>query len=73
MADILVIILVRSGPKSVKDKNIRIMNDKPMLAYSIEHALQSKLVNWVIVSTDSPIYQEIACEYGAETPFFASR
>ena len=67
--NILAIIPARSGSKSVKDKNIRIMNGKPMLAYSIENALQSGLVNRVIVSTDSPIYQEIACKFGAETPF----
>lgn len=69
MPNILAIIPARSGSKSVKDKNIRIMNDKPMLAYSIEHALQSKLVNRVIVSTDSLEYQRIARQYGAETPF----
>lgn len=67
--NILAIIPARSGSKSVKDKNIRIMNDKPMLAYSIEHALQSKQINRVIVSTDSPTYQEIARNFGAETPF----
>lgn len=69
MPNILAIIPARSGSKSVKDKNVRIMNGKPMLAYSIEHALQSKLVNRVIVSTDSPAYQEVARQYGAETPF----
>lgn len=69
MSEILAIIPARSGSKSVKDKNIRIMNGRPMLAYSIEHALRSKLINRVIVSTDSPLYQQIAHEHGAETPF----
>lgn len=69
MGNVLAIIPARSGSKSVKDKNIRIMNGKPMLAYSIEHALQSKKIDRVIVSTDSPHYQEIAKEYGAEAPF----
>lgn len=69
MSNILAIIPARSGSKSVKDKNIRIMNGKPMLAYSIEHALQSKRINRVLVSTDSPVYREIACQYGAEAPF----
>lgn len=69
MPNIVAIIPARSGSKSVKDKNIRIMNSKPMLAYSVEHALNSKLINRVIVSTDSPVYQEIARRYGAETPF----
>lgn len=40
-----------------------------MLAYSIEHALQSKYINRVIVSTDSEQYAEIAKAYGAEVPF----
>ena len=69
MPNIIAIIPARSGSKSVKDKNIRIMNGKPMLAYSIEHALHSKLIGRVIVSTDSLVYQEIARRYGAETPF----
>lgn len=69
MKKILAIIPARSGSKSVVDKNIRKINGKPMLAYSIEHAKQSKLINRVIVSTDSETYAEIAREYGAETPF----
>jgi CMP-N-acetylneuraminic acid synthetase len=67
--NILAIIPARSGSKSVPHKNIRQINDKPMLAYSIEHALQSKLINRVIVSTDSEEYAKIARDYGAETPF----
>lgn len=69
MGDILAIIPARSGSKSVKDKNIRMMNGKPMLAYSIEQALLSSRINRVIVSTDSPHYQKIARECGAEVPF----
>jgi len=69
MSEILAIIPARSGSKSVKDKNIREINGKPMIAYSIEHAKASKLINRVIVSTDSEQYAAIAREYGAETPF----
>lgn len=69
MGKVLAIIPARSGSKSVKDKNIRIMNGKPMLAYSIEQALHSSRIDRVIVSTDSPQYQAIAEEYGAEVPF----
>lgn len=68
MAGVLAIIPARSGSKSVKDKNIRIMNGKPMLAYSIEQALLSSKIDRVIVSTDSPRYQAIAEKYGAEVP-----
>lgn len=67
--NILAIIPARSGSKSVPDKNIRSMNGKPMLAYSIDHAKQSKWINRVIVSTDSEQYAEIAKTYGAEVPF----
>ena len=67
--NILAVIPARSGSKSVKDKNIRTVNGKPMLAYSIEHAKQSKYINRVIVSTDSQSYADIAKEYGAEIPF----
>lgn len=69
MAEVLALIPARSGSKSVKDKNIRLIDGKPMLAYSIEHALQAKSVDRVIVSTDSEEYAEIARKYGAETPF----
>ena len=66
---ILALIPARSGSKSVKNKNIRKINGKPMMAYSIEHAKASKYINRIIVSTDSEEYAQIAREYGAETPF----
>ncbi|SFR58832.1 acylneuraminate cytidylyltransferase family protein [Anaeromicropila populeti] len=67
--NILAVIPARSGSKSVKHKNIRNVNGKPMIAYSIEHALKSKYVNRVVVSTDSEQYADIARKYGAEVPF----
>lgn len=66
---ILAVIPARSGSKSVKNKNIRLINGKPMLAYSIEHAEGSRYINRIIVTTDSEEYAAIAKEYGAETPF----
>lgn len=69
MGNVVAIIPARSGSKSVKDKNIRLMNGKPMLAYSIEQALCSASVDRVVVSTDSERYRAIAREYGAEVPF----
>ncbi len=66
---IYALIPARSGSKSVKNKNIRLMNGKPLLAYSIEVALKSKLIDRVIVSTDSEEYASIAKAYGAEVPF----
>ena len=66
---ILALIPARSGSKSIRDKNIRMFGDKPLIAHSIRHGIQSKYVNRVIVSTDSEHYAKIAKEYGAETPF----
>lgn len=67
--EILAVIPARSGSKSVIDKNIRLIDGVPMLAYSIEHALKSKYITRTIVSTDSEKYAEIAREYGAQVPF----
>ncbi|MBQ8167492.1 MAG: acylneuraminate cytidylyltransferase family protein, partial [Lachnospiraceae bacterium] len=67
--NILAIIPARSGSKSVPHKNIRELCGKPMIAYSIAHALSSKYINRVIVSTDSEKYADISRRYGAEVPF----
>lgn len=69
MHKILAIIPARSGSKSVPHKNIRLINGKPMLAYSIEHAQNSKYINRIILSTDSKEYADIGQKYGAEVPF----
>jgi len=66
---ILAIVPARSGSKSVVDKNIRPIDGKPMLSYSIAHAKQSDYIGRVILSTDSEKYAEIGKEYGAEVPF----
>lgn len=67
--EVLAVIPARAGSKSVPHKNIREIGGKPMLAHSIRHAKESKLVNRVIVSTDSEKYAGIARNYGAEVPF----
>lgn len=67
--NILALIPARAGSKSVLNKNIRDFNGKPMLAYSIEHALASKYINRVVLSTDSKEYALIGQKYGAEIPF----
>ncbi len=63
------LIPARSGSKGVRNKNIRLLNGKPLIAYTIEAALASKLFDRVIVSTDSELIAEIARNYGAEAPF----
>lgn len=66
------IITARSGSKGVKDKNIRKLAGKPLIAYTIENALQSQYIDEVMVSTDSDIYAAIAKKYGANVPFLRS-
>lgn len=68
----IAIIPARCGSKEIKDKNIKLFNGKPLLSYTIESALQSGIFQEVIVSTDSPIYAEIAKKYGANVPFLRS-
>lgn len=62
----IAIIPARSGSKGLVNKNILMLLDKPILAYTIEAAMQSEKFIKVIVSTDSLEYKEIAEKYGAE-------
>lgn len=64
---ILGIIPARSGSKGLKDKNIKELNGKPLMAYTIDAALKTKVFDKVIVSTDSELYANIAEIYGAES------
>ena len=68
----LAIIPARSGSKGLKDKNIKLLNGKPLIAYSIEAAKKSEIYSHILVSTDSERYGEIAIQYGAEVPFYRS-
>ena len=65
----LAIIPARSGSKGLKDKNIKLLNGKPLIAYTIEAAIKSKMFDEVMVSTDSEEYADIAKKYGANVPF----
>ena len=67
--NVLAIIPARSGSKGLLNKNIRLLGDHPLIAYSIAAALLSDKIDRVIVSTDSEEYAEIAKKYGAEVPF----
>ena len=58
----LAIIPARSGSKGVKDKNIRELCGKPLMAYSIAAALESGCFDKVVVSTDSEEYARIGRE-----------
>jgi CMP-N-acetylneuraminic acid synthetase len=62
-------IFARGGSKGLPGKNIRPLNGKPLIAWSIEHALSVERIGRVIVSTDSGEIAAIAKKYGAEVPF----
>lgn len=66
------IVPARSGSKGLVDKNIKDINGKPLLSYSIEFAKSIKNIDKVFCSTDSQIYADIAQKYGAEVPFLRS-
>ena len=65
----IAIIPARAGSKGLKDKNIIDIEGKPLLAYSIEAAIESNIFEQVIVSTDSKEYGEIARKFGAEVMY----
>lgn len=68
----LVIIPARGGSKRIPRKNIKDFLGKPIIAYSIEAALQSGMYDEVMVSTDDEEIAEIAKLYGASVPFYRS-
>jgi pseudaminic acid cytidylyltransferase len=63
------VIPARGGSKRIHKKNIKDFLGKPIIAYSIEAALDSQLFDKVIVSTDDESIAEVAKDYGAEIPF----
>lgn len=65
----IAIIPARGGSKGLPGKNIKLLNGKPLIAYTIEAALNTKKISRVIVSTDDTEIAEIAKKYGAEIPF----
>lgn len=68
----LAIIPARSGSKGIKDKNIKLLNGKPLMAYTLEAALESGIFDKIHVSTDSPEYACIAEDYIGKIPFLRS-
>lgn len=62
--NIIAIIPARAGSKSIKDKNILSLVNKPLIAWSIESCVRSKVFSKIYVSTDSIKYSKIAQKYG---------
>ena len=65
----IAVIPARSGSKGLKNKNIKKLNKKPLMAYSIEAAQKAGIFDCIHVSTDSEQYAELARQYGAEVLF----
>lgn len=63
---ILAVIPARGGSKGIPKKNIRLMNGKPLIFYSINNAKNSRYITDVFVTTDSNEISEVAEEYGVE-------
>jgi len=66
---ILALIPARGGSKSLPGKNTKMLNGKPLIAWSIDAAKNSKYIDRVVVSTDSVGIAKISKEYGADVPF----
>ena len=66
---ILAFIPARGGSKRIPNKNIKLLNGKPLIVYTIEAAKGSNHINRIVVSTDSEEIATIAKQYGAEVPF----
>ena len=66
---ILATICARGGSKGVKNKNIRALNGKPLIAYTIEYLKEWGKAEKIVCSTDSDKIADIAKKYGAQVPF----
>lgn len=66
---VVAIIPARGGSKGIPKKNIKKLNGKPLIAYTIEETLKSKYIDRVIVSTEDLDIAQISKSFGAEVPF----
>jgi CMP-N,N'-diacetyllegionaminic acid synthase len=69
MSDIIGLITARGGSKGVPRKNVKLLAGKPLIAWTIQAALQSQRLSRVIVSTDNTEIAQISKQWGAEVPF----
>ena len=69
MRDVISLICARSGSKGLPQKNVRSFFGKPLIAHSIEMALNSNFISDVVVSTDDEEIARVAKTYGASVPF----
>ena len=69
MANIIALIPARSGSKGVPNKNVRVLGEHPLLAWTIMACKKTSTIKRIIISTDSKEYANLARKYGAEAPF----
>jgi CMP-N-acetylneuraminic acid synthetase len=67
--NILCVIGARGGSKRVPRKNLKLLNNKPLMSYTISAAKKSKYIDRVVLSTEDKEIKKIGMEYGAEAPF----
>ncbi len=70
---VICIIPARGGSKGLKNKNIRKINNKPLIYYPIKAALKSKVCDKIVVTTDSKNIAKLSKKYGAEVPFLRKK
>lgn len=66
---IIAIIPARGGSKRLPGKNIKDLAGKPMIAWTIEAAIQSDIFDHILVSTDDEEIAKISKAFGANVPF----
>ena len=69
MTKVLAVTLARGGSKKIKNKNIILLNNKPLIYYTIKEAKKSKLIDDYIVSTDSKKILKVCKKYDVSAPF----
>jgi CMP-N,N'-diacetyllegionaminic acid synthase len=67
--NVVALIPARSGSKGVIDKNIKLLNGKPLISHAIDAGKNSEFINDVFISTDSQDYADLAIRSGAKAPF----
>ena len=66
---VICIICARGGSKGLKNKNLRKISNKPLIFYPINMAKKSKVIDEIVVSTDSTTIANVAKKFGAKVPF----
>jgi len=66
---VLAIIPARGGSKRIPGKNVKILGDKPLIAWTVESARRSAYIDRLILSSDDNTIAKVALEHGCEVPF----